>query len=289
MQSIKIKKLSCIIITHDSEHIISKCLNSIIEFIEEIIVVDNGSKDNTISMCKNYKSVKIIESKNIGYGNGANLGIKNSSNKFNLVINPDATIKKNDIETIYNLIKFRDNIAIITPQLYKINEYGNIIYSNKEKLESEITYCDSIRGAVMLINKDIFLKLEGFDPNIFLFYEETDLCKRVIKSGYKLAISKHSKALHEMGKSSPNLNKYHKIKYWHTGWSQAYFTKKHLGSKKYITLIWKTLLLAIPKIFIGYFFNKKEKKIKDFYKVLGLLSFSIGISAFKKDGTGRLT
>ena len=92
-------KISISIVTHNSDRVIKECLDSIFKHIKneqyEIIIVDNGSTDNTIKdIKKNFKSVSVIQNDNIGFGAAHNKAIKLGRGEYHLVINPDIIYRK---------------------------------------------------------------------------------------------------------------------------------------------------------------------------------------------------
>ena len=123
--SISRHNLSVIIVSFKSDHVINRCIESIDNTIE-IIVVDNSNNiefKNEIE--KKYKNVRcILSKKNIGMGAGNNLGIKNVNNDFAFILNPDVVLEDNSINEIIDASKDIGAFGIIAPLSNK-NEYPN--------------------------------------------------------------------------------------------------------------------------------------------------------------------
>jgi N-acetylglucosaminyl-diphospho-decaprenol L-rhamnosyltransferase len=84
-----------------------------------------------------------------------------------------------------------------------------------------------LSGACFLIRRGLFLRLGGFDPGIFLFYEDDDLCRRVAEAGHALVHVHGAVARHARGSSSaPQPGRIFQSR-WHQAWSRAYVSRKY--------------------------------------------------------------
>ena len=84
-----------------------------------------------------------------------------------------------------------------------------------------------LSGACLMIERDLFLSLGGFDERIFLFYEDDDLCRRVADTGRALIHVHGAEALHGRGRSSaPEPGRVFRTR-WHQAWSRAYVVRKY--------------------------------------------------------------
>jgi len=82
-------------------------------------------------------------------------------------------------------------------------------------------------GACFLIRRETFLRLGGFDENIFLFYEDDDLCRRVADSGAALVYVPQAVVRHGRGRSSGEKPGRIFTSRWHQAWSRAYVSRKY--------------------------------------------------------------
>ncbi len=224
--------LSFSIVTYNNESIIVDCLNSIFNTIQkrirfEVFVVDNASSDNTVNIIKkNFASVNLISNnENIGFGRAHNISFKQSKGDFFLVMNPDIILKKGTVEKLINYMKKNKEIGIISPKI--LNRDGSvqflckryptlldlflrwiktplITYFFNKRLDfyvmknigyDNIMEVENMTGAFMLIKREAFKKVGGFDENLFLYFEDTDLSRRISKH-YKIIYYPYAEVTH---------------------------------------------------------------------------------------------
>lgn len=201
----------------------------------EIITVDNMSGDGSPDkITKKHPDIKMIKSpKNIGMGGGNNLGIKEAKGRFLLVLNPDTLIKKDAIKHLYDFMSGRLNVGVVGPKL--LNPGGSLQYSclrfpkphtpllrrtflgkvSKDHLdrflmkdfdhnsEKEV---DWIIGSCLMINRTLLEKIgSAFNEKFFMYFEDTDLCRRAWKGGFKVFYYPKAKVVHDhMRQSADN-------------------------------------------------------------------------------------
>lgn len=251
-----------VVVTYNSINIIKSNLFKLLSSSSyPIFIVDNNSSDNTVNYVKKtFPHVKIFALKdNHGYGRAANIGIKNCTTLFSLIINPDVSITENDIAKLQKFGSENNDTALIGPQ----------IYGDKNNNENWISGCS------LLVNLNHIKKIGLFDENIFLFFEETDLCNRTINKNFKIKICKDVTIKHEQGKSSDSLDLI-KTKSWHYGWSKSYYHKK-ANSLNNIAIFMKFYLKYKLKSFTS---NSKRKRKRYRFLSLGVLDFIRNKKAF---------
>lgn len=287
--------LTIVIVTFNSAKIIQSCLEKINLKKYRTIIVDNDSNDETLEIVKNFVDEKNIVklSKNSGYGRANNIGLKMVKTKYALVLNPDAYIFENDILRVVSIMKKNDNIAIAGAIPFKIiNDVKcpliDISLINKKNECEEFYYTKFLTGALLFLKIKAFENIGFFDEKFFLYCEDNEICKRVIKNGYKNAIIKNSKFYHIGGNSSKRTERHlnNKILWHQNGWSKAYYCEAvHgiiIGKLKAIIMLLKFSYLIFKDLFTEQKINDKNK-----YPFLGVLSYVIGIKAFDKNGNPR--
>ena len=256
----KITDITVGIVLFKSEKVIFNCLKSLDPRLK-IILFDN-SNDNLLKkkINKKYPRIKyFLSKKNIGYGCANNKIFKKAKTRFVFILNPDTKLEKNCItKLLIDANKIQENFAIIAPICSQKN-YGFI---NKNTFpipkSTKIKKVDWVKGFAMLTKVSKLKKIKFFDENIFLYFEEIDLCKRLLEIEEKIFISKSSKIKHLAAKSSNIGVEFEKCRNWHYMWSKFYFYKKHysyyLGLKKTVHHLIKSIL----KIIFYLFFNKSK-------------------------------
>lgn len=236
-------KLSIIIVSYNTKDLLDHCLKSIYANTKniEVIVVDNNSIDGSVEMAeKKYPQVLIVKNKlNLGFGKANNLGAGIASGDIILFLNSDTLIKK---ETISKLLKFFEdniNIGVAAPKIilptHQIQPYSygsdptvwSVILEKFKKPKNKIKTkrVDWVTGAALAIRREIFLALGGFDENIFMYFEDNDLCLRVRKYGFEVWVCSDAEIIHFGGMSKTTSDRQKKIYFA----SQDYFFKKHYG------------------------------------------------------------
>ncbi len=248
--------LSIIIVNFNTRDLLKNCLDSIFNNCQgsdlEIIVVDNNSQDNSVKILQDDFSNKIkliTNNKNIGFGPANNQGAKYARGKYLFFLNSDTVIKENIFVPLVNFLDKNKKVGIISPKLFledgseqkyafgKFPTLFSVIIEKFKRTEiknSEPFEVDWVSGAALIIRKDIFNKINGFDKKYFMYFEDIDLCKRVKDLDYKVKVFPKVTLVHLGGKS---LNKFRKKKYYYK--SQDYFYKKHYG--QFIMILMKLL------------------------------------------------
>lgn len=241
------KNLTIIILTYNSAHIVGNCLEKINFDKYEVIIVDNASKDETVNFVQqNFSQAKLIRlDKNVGYGNGNNVALKRVSTEFALILNPDAIIYEQDIELVLDIMAKDKTIASAGPVVLKQEKHKTNQESFQEWLNDvEKDLCgikdmyyektgDNITvrfvsGAALFLRMSVFKKIGFFDPNIFLFYEDDEICRRAKENGYKNIVLLTARAFHVSASSSASNTSLKSIyiRAWHlNGWSKLYWKK----------------------------------------------------------------
>lgn len=208
--------LSAVVLNFRSPRDTITCVESLLSqtLIEEmeILVVDNRSDDESVALFnakwKSNPKIKILEmAKNFGFGGGLNRAIRNAEGEFVMFINPDNAFPKESLEQMIRFMKEHEDIGILSPGLEfpdgtlrpsarAFPKPTDIIskrlfparwekahqYTNTKDLQ----FVDWVVGTCLLMKREFFLELGGFDERFFLFFEDTDLCRRVKKAGKKI-------------------------------------------------------------------------------------------------------
>ena len=230
-------QVSIIIISYNTSQILNDCINSIYNKTKdinfEILVIDNNSKDNSCEIVEsNFPLVKLIKlNENIGFGRANNIGIKQALGEYVFLLNSDTILLNNAVKILYDNNKEYKNIGVLGANLFtkdlKPNEsfvrfdlgflYELEIFFNKHfstllfgknayfnHTNKPLIFNGIIIGADMFLPKKILDNVGGFDPDFFMYHEESELQYRIIKNGFKVASVPDAKIIHLGGASSNN-------------------------------------------------------------------------------------
>ena len=201
--------ISIIILNYNAGNLLIDCVSSIqkSDYTNfEIILVDNISKDNSHKKCKDsFPTIKLIENKeNLGYCEGNNVGLRTAKGEFVVVLNPDTIVDSNWLDELLEayqnngeglyqpkFLATSDNSMLLsTGQMIQLFGFG---YSRSkgdkdEKLFEKIEQIDYASGTCLFTSKKILKKIGLFDPFLFAFHDDLELCWRAalnrIKSFY---------------------------------------------------------------------------------------------------------
>ena len=236
--------ISIIFVNYKTKDLTINAIRSVFEKTEgvdfEIFVVDNNSQDGSIEAIeKEFPNINIIKSPiNSGFGAANNLAIKQAKGKYIFCLNTDTLLINNAIKIMYDFMEKEENknIAVCGGALYNNDGQactcgGNLpsiydilwkfglrtLFKNKYKKYSICLTTDDcnnyenigyITGADIFFRRSVLDEIGVFDENIFMYFEETDLCKRIRDKNYDIKLVKDAKIIHLEGKSNNNtLNK----------------------------------------------------------------------------------
>lgn len=281
------KNLTLIIVNYNSSkntnNLLSSVKKNIYKKIEEIIIIDNNSKDIKNLNIKDKKIKLIKNDKNLGFAKAVNQGINISKNNFIILLNPDTFIINNSIIKTINLIVNNKNIGVIggkiiyeNKKIYSANNKPTFLtglfeFTNLKKIFPKNKYTlnfwpeinkkiikpievSGICGAYLIFRKyDKKNNINYFNENYFLYLEDLDFCLNIKLKGFKIIFDPRSEIIHIGGASSKN--KYNMaLNYWYK--SRKIFFKKHLNKLEGIIL---NIIFTIEEIFLKTrLFIKKE-------------------------------
>tara|TARA_B110000858_G_C17751367_1_gene449842 strand:- start:296 stop:1141 length:846 start_codon:yes stop_codon:yes gene_type:complete len=258
--------VTVIILTHKSKKLVLDFIKNLYKKFK-IIIIDNSNDVSLKSIIyNNYPGIDIQLIPNNGYGNQANYGSKMVKTKYFLISNPDLTgINEAALLNFVSAAKKLDNkFSTLGPRFINANPK-----SHKQSINDNIiTEMKFISGACMFFNKNNFDNLNGFDKNIFLYFEENDFCKRSHKINKNYQIN-DIKVEHDAGNSVETKNDNEKVnqdnlRTWHFIWSKFYYFKKHYGF--FFTIIYFIPIIIRINYRIILYKLKNDKDNVDKYK-----------------------
>ncbi|UGS24400.1 glycosyltransferase family 2 protein [Flavobacterium channae] len=232
-------QLSVIILNYNVRYFLEQCVLSVQKALEniegEIIVIDNASSDDSCEMMKTkFPQIKLIENKdNLGFPKGNNIGVAEAKGEYICILNPDTVVAEDTfLKVIARYEAISSNTGIIgcklidgsgnflpeskrgvpTPWvaftkifgLYKIFPKVNLFnkYYAQHITENESGNVDILVGAFMMMKRDLYLEVGGFDENCFMYSDDIDLSYLVLKTGKKNYYFHETSVIHYKGEST---------------------------------------------------------------------------------------
>ena len=264
------KDITAIITSFKSEKKILNCIKSLGDDLK-IIVIENSNDERLKNKLETkYTNLKcILSNNNLGYAKGNNLGLSMVDTKYALIINPDAEVDNQAINNFFLTAKNKPDFAIIAPfiQETRISELS-------EKENKGVYEVKSVKGFAMFLNLDQFKDIGFFDENFFIYFEEIDLCKRIVQKKKKIFLDTNIKIKHAGGTSHEDSINYEmeKSRNWHWMWSSFYFHKKHYGYTIALLKILPKFFSAIIKTIYFKITSNNEKKEIYYCRFEGILN-----------------
>lgn len=275
--------LSVIIVNYKSWDPLQQCLNSLQlkdykKLNLEVIVVDNCSKDNRLEeFSKQNTGILFVENTgNNGFANGCNVGAKFSSGKQLLFLNPDTIANEEALFQMSTNLQNNPNHGIVSckqitsegkeeryirlfpsfTRLFGITRAIDRKFSKRYKELKETTnsvvFPDWVTGAVVCISKEEFDSVVGWNEDYWMYYEDVDLCKKIVDKGLQIALLKEVSVVHDHGGASrinvttSSLTKSEVLISRH-----IYINNHFTGLKKYVSQILLVTETVISKVFFG--------------------------------------
>ena len=227
--------VAIVILNYNSSEFTINALKSIKEKVSkdvsyQVIVIDNNSNEldyvnlkNNFPTCPNFKLHRSIV--NTGFGGGNMLGTQFVNAKYILYLNNDTLFINDCLSILFKYMESNLNCGVVTAQNYNINNeqvpsfdhfrglrklfFGRSFLEKRNKVkfpERKIKYTkpvtvNFVNGAFMFFRTTAFVEVGGFDPSIFLYFEEMDICYRLLKKGYSTVLNPLAKIIHFQGVS----------------------------------------------------------------------------------------
>ena len=280
-------KTGFLIINYNDFESTEKLINNIKDYktIDEIIVVDNKSTDNSLKQLKKIKltNLKIVSSdKNNGYSSAINLGCKElikDLGKCNIIIsNADIIInKEDDLKQLLDDLNKKD-IGVVAPTILEHNNLNRgwkmpkpiieillnlpyihrfirkkYLFYNEEHYKNKTSIVDIVSGCFFLIKSSILEEIDYLDENVFLYYEENILSSKLKKINKQIIIDNKIKIIHNHSVTiDKNLNKIKKYKIQKK--SQYYFEKNYNNANIVELLLLKITSFITRLVLYVYYF-----------------------------------
>jgi len=253
-------RTTVVTVTYNSAETIGPMLESLrpahAAGLVEIVIVDNASKDATLAALAPYEReglVRLVHAEgNTGFGRGCNLGASHATTDFVLFLNPDARMDAVSIGALEAALDADPAAAVAAPAIerpdHTIQPIGMLptglslifertrlhrVFLRPQRLERDQPSVRTrwVSGAVFMVCRETFNSLGGFDPRFFLYYEESDLFRRLLRRGHHILATGQAICHHIGGHSADSVQAgriagsiaEHFIR------SRNYYARKHFG------------------------------------------------------------
>jgi GT2 family glycosyltransferase len=222
-------RVAAVVVTYDALPWIEQCLDSLAGV--ETVVVDNGSSDGTVALVRErYPDVRLVESENRGLGAGWNIGLRETTSAYALLLNADAWLAPGALDRLVTFADTRPRAAVVGPRLLNpdgtlqrsVRGYPTVWRLATEYLflrklapgssvlnafygggfdHDEIRDVEVVMGACMLVRRAAVEEVGYCDEDYFLFSEETDWCFRFREAGWEVVFFPGAECTHVRGAS----------------------------------------------------------------------------------------
>ena len=234
-------RIAAVIVNYNSGPDLRQALQSMADEMPDAqwqaVVVDNASADGSAAVAGEFGShVQLLRNQeNVGFGRGVNQGVRASSAPLLLVMNPDCRLTRGAVEAMRAELDSHPRCALVGPRV--LNPDGsvqgsvrgdpdmltglfgrtgplrrlmpwlpvssrNVIPETATRPGAGSVVADWVSGACMLMRRDAFEAVGGFDERYFLYWEDADLCRRLRARGYHVRHVPDAEVVHRVGQSS---------------------------------------------------------------------------------------
>lgn len=285
------KRVSIITVNFNHSYVTDELLNSIKEKNSytniEIIVVDNGSKDDPVPQwIIKYPEANFIRSEiNLGFAGGNNLGLSAATGEYLFFVNNDTEFTEGLIETLVNTLNNHPTIGVISPKLLYFDQPTMLQYAGYTPMnyitarnscigqfETDQGQYDQLigptgfaHGAAMMVTKAAIEKTGPMAENFFLYYEELDWADRIRQNGFEVWVNMKATIFH---KESVSVGKKSALKEYYMNRNRILFIRRNAPFVKAVLFYIYFLLVVTPRNVISYIKEKNYHFIKQLLRAI---------------------
>jgi GT2 family glycosyltransferase len=302
--------LSIVIVNWNVKDLLRNCLQSLFDAFQtasslttEIIIVDNASTDGSPQMVRDeFSPVHLIASdKNLGYAGGNNTGIAAAKGRYIFILNPDTVVQPGALVAMVEYMDSHPAVGALGPQLLwpdgtvqssrrRFPTLGSLFWEStllgqwfprnrhvqryhlSDILPDHTQKVDWVVGAALMIRREIWQQIGSIDEDYFMYFEETDWCRRSAKAGWEVHYVPTAQVVHYEGKSSEQVVATRTLRFQR---SKLRYTRKYFGRSWAVGLrlfLWATFAWQwaeeTTKWFIGHRRNLRRERMVVYSQVL---------------------
>lgn len=273
-------RVTIVTVSFNSTGPLSEMLNSVPEETP-VVIVENGDKDlsGVRELARRPNTTLIENQTNEGFGVACNLGAASATTKYLLFLNPDALLSDDTLTKLVAASENYPHASAFNPRIEQSNgrpyfRRSSYLLPRSEWMPRGWPMADSevpiLSGAAIFVSRKNFDKVKGFDPKIFLFYEDDDLSIRLRRECGPIMFIKDASIKHIGGSSSERSPEVARLKALHKGHSRVYAAKKYGRpfARSY------ALLQATWQVFSPLVLVSKRKRAKQLALLRGVVQAS---------------
>ncbi|MDE2314970.1 MAG: glycosyltransferase family 2 protein [Xanthomonadaceae bacterium] len=251
-----LEQVTVVCVTHQSHALLDAMAETLLP-LPRVIVVDNASSDGTAAALRQrVPHATVLErTSNSGFGSANNEAMALVRTPYALLLNPDCTVRPDDLHTLLATLQRYPTAAMVAPQSVDAEgrpqkSYRQAFYEKLPRTPYRVpdATCSTawLRACCLLVRTEAFAALGGFDPNFFLYYEDDDLCLRARAAGYECLLEPAAVVPHAGGLSTAPGLKMSFRKHFHYARSRHWAIRRYQGSRAAGLYLAKTALCAAP-------------------------------------------
>lgn len=275
-------QITAVIVTFNSAHCVPELAKQLRGW-PHVTIVDNGSADDTIAQVQQLipQAQVIALPQNLGFGTANNRGFQAATTPFCLMINPDCALGAEHAQALWDVAQQCPEAAIVVPQLTGADgrpqlNYGWIRqwWASKGPGAEGVACVANACGAAMLLRMANAPQGGWFDERFFLYYEDEDMCLRLLQERKPVVIQPAVRVAHS-NRGSVRGPKPLKVEYgrgYHHARSKLLFTAKHAGAPAAARHRWKSLSGAVALLALRIFAPSPKHLARLWGRICGLWS-----------------
>lgn len=285
------KLVSIITVNFNHSYVTDEMLDSILEKNTysniEIIVVDNGSKENPVpKWVEKYPTVQFIRSEiNLGFAGGNNVGIKAAKGDYLFLVNNDTIFTPNLVSILVGTLDEHEHVGMVSPKLLYFDQPNMLQYAgytemnyytarnscigqfetDKGQYDSLIAKTGFAHGAAMMVKRSAIEKTGMMAENFFLYYEELDWCDRIKRNGFEVWVNMSASIYH---KESISVGKKSALKEYYMNRNRILFIRRNAPFFPALFFYCYFLFIVTPRNILAYIKENNKGFIKQLLRAI---------------------
>lgn len=256
--------ISIIVVNWNVKELLRSCVQSLLAACQavsgltaEIIVVDSASADGSVEMIRQeFPQVKLVASpQNLGYARGNNLGSQVAQGRYLFWLNPDTVAQPDSLGQLVRYMDTHPAVGVVGPQLLwpegtiqssrrRLPTLGTLFWESTllgqwfpqnrfiqyyhlvDQPADQVQVVEWVVGAALFIRRETWNQVGPLDEGLFMYFEETDWCRRCLQAGWEIHYLPAAKIIHYEGKSSEQVVAARAVRFQR---SKLHYTRKYFG------------------------------------------------------------